>query len=98
MVEETIKVTAYLLIIKYLLITSFMKIVTWNCNGALRKKMDWADSLNAYILAIQQCEDPSESISFYKKCAGDFLWAAAGQNQTDRLSDEPTHHSQSEYC
>ena len=47
-----------------------MKIVTWNCNGTLRKKFDKLDKLEADILVIQECENPSESTEIYQNWAG----------------------------
>jgi exonuclease III len=38
-----------------------MKIITWNCNGAFRKKFESLVSIDADILVIQECEDPAES-------------------------------------
>ena len=39
-----------------------MNIITWNCNGALRKKIEQVDSLGADILVVQECEDPAQSL------------------------------------
>lgn len=58
-----------------------MKIVTWNCNGALHKKTQEADLLNAGILVIQECEDPEQSTLDYRAWAGSYLWARKSKNK-----------------
>jgi exonuclease III len=58
-----------------------MKILTWNCNGALRKKLPDIDSLNADILIIQECEDPQFFKQHYLDWAGDYLWTGTNRNK-----------------
>jgi exonuclease III len=38
-----------------------MKILTWNCDGAFRNKIQAIKSLQADIVVIQECEDPNQS-------------------------------------
>ncbi|WP_022950238.1 endonuclease/exonuclease/phosphatase family protein [Leucothrix mucor] len=58
-----------------------MKIASWNCGGALRKKLDQADSLSADILIIQECEDPARSTHAYREWAGNYLWLGDSKNK-----------------
>lgn len=58
-----------------------MRIVSWNCNGALRKKTQFLDNLEADILIVQECEDPDQSNGAYQKWAGDFLWVGPSKNK-----------------
>ncbi len=58
-----------------------MKIITWNCNGALRNKLSELEDQNADILIIQECEDPSRSTQAYKVWAGDHLWVGETKNK-----------------
>lgn len=58
-----------------------MNIVTWNCNGAFRKKYQPLSRFNADILIIQECEDPARSEAEYLNWAGDYLWIGKNKNK-----------------
>jgi exonuclease III len=59
-----------------------MKIVTWNCNGAFRKKFKAIAEFDADIYVIQECENPAlvnekNFIDWAKK----FLWTGQNSNK-----------------
>ncbi|MBK7038045.1 MAG: endonuclease/exonuclease/phosphatase family protein [Bacteroidetes bacterium] len=59
-----------------------MKIVTWNCNGALRNKFEHLSELNADIYLIQECENPqSVKHQQYISWAGNHLWKGDNKNK-----------------
>ena len=59
-----------------------MKIVSWNCNGAFRKKFDSICILDADIYTIQECENPAESNDQeYKEWAENYLWIGDNKNK-----------------
>lgn len=59
-----------------------MKIVTWNCNGALRNKFENLSDFNADILVIQECEDPNQAKhDHYKSWANKYLWSGENKNK-----------------
>lgn len=59
-----------------------MRIVTWNCGGALRRKRSALDSLEADILVIQECESPANSRdTTYQQWAGNHLWIGTDKNK-----------------
>lgn len=58
-----------------------MKIVSWNCNGALRKKYEKLCLLNADLYIIQECEDPAQVYDKEYKCwANNYLWIGKNKN------------------
>lgn len=58
-----------------------MRLVTWNCNGALRRKYGLLDALDADILVIQECEDPAQSGAEYQAWAGKHAWIGHGRSK-----------------
>jgi exonuclease III len=58
-----------------------VRLVTWNCNGALRRNFEQLDALNADILVIQECEDPAQSTAEYQAWAGAHAWVGYGKNK-----------------
>lgn len=59
-----------------------MKIVTWNCNGALRNKFEHLSQLNADLYLIQECENPDLAKHHqYLTWANNFLWIGDNKNK-----------------
>jgi exonuclease III len=59
-----------------------MKIVSWNCNGALRKKLVALRSYDADVCVIQECENPKESTCpDYRAWASNYLWIGGNKNK-----------------
>ena len=59
-----------------------MKIVTWNCNGAFRKKFQTLAELKADIYIIQECEDPLQSKDKpYQEWSKNHIWIGDTKNK-----------------
>lgn len=59
-----------------------MKIVTWNCNGALRNKFEHLSTLNADLYIIQECENPAVTNNqHYISWAANYLWKGDNKNK-----------------
>lgn len=59
-----------------------MKIISWNCNGAFRKKFEYLIDLNADVLIIQECENPAEAKdNNYIHWANNYFWIGDSKNK-----------------
>lgn len=69
----------------YELLSDFMKnmrIVTWNCAGAFRRKWPLLADLRADLAVIQECEDPAmtEDVA-YREWAKEHTWVGPTKNK-----------------
>ena len=59
-----------------------MKIISWNCNGAFRKKFAYLSQFDADVLIIQECEDPAQSKNAsYREWATNYIWIGNTKNR-----------------
>lgn len=59
-----------------------MKIVSWNCNGALRHKFAKLQSFDADLYVVQECEDPLQCKSEdYREWATNHAWVGTNKNR-----------------
>jgi hypothetical protein len=64
-----------------------MRIVSWSCNGALRKKgkLEKLRELRADVYVIQECEDPDRATdSTYTEWASGSLWDGGNKNNKNK--------------
>ena len=70
-----------------------LKITTWNCAGALRKKFDFLSKIKSDIYIIQECEDPNQSNDQeYIKWAKNHLWIGDSKNKGLGVFAKPEIH------
>lgn len=59
-----------------------LRIVTWNCNGALRKKCGRLSTFKADVYVVQECEDPCQANdAAYTAWCGNHLWTGTHKNK-----------------
>lgn len=58
-----------------------VRILSWNCNGAFRRKFHLLEAFDADILVIQECEDPSQSCTDYNDWAGQHIWVGSNKQK-----------------
>jgi exodeoxyribonuclease-3 len=59
-----------------------MRLITWNCQGAFRKKADFILPLQPDILVVQECEHPNKlKFSQTNKEPNDFYWHGDNANK-----------------
>jgi exonuclease III len=66
-----------------------MKIISWNCNGAFRKKFHTLDDFHADISIVQECENPAESTQKYRNWASNYLWTGENRNKGIGIFAQP---------
>ena len=58
-----------------------MRITTWNCNGAFRRKFGYIADLRSDIAIVQECEDPIKAGGEYKEWAENYIWIGTNKNK-----------------
>ncbi len=58
-----------------------LRIASWNCAGALRKKRTLLDTLGADVYIVQECEDPQHADDDYRQWAGQYLWTGTSKHR-----------------
>lgn len=64
------------------MLKSAIRIATWNCNGALRKKWHHLLKVQADVYIVQECEDPMGTKDLaYREWAESYLWTGASKHK-----------------
>lgn len=60
-----------------------MRIVSWNCNGKFREKIQAIGKLNADVYVIQECENPKslKDSTDYNAFAKNYVWQGDNKNK-----------------
>ena len=58
-----------------------MKILTWNCNGAFRKKIEFLQQIEADIYIIQECENQQQYKGAYEAWLPNLIWKGNNKNK-----------------
>ena len=59
-----------------------LRIATWNCNGALRKKWGRLATLKADVYVVQECEDPGQTKdAAYQAWCANHLWTGTSKHK-----------------
>lgn len=60
---------------------SSLKVLSWNCNGAFRRKTHLVDEHEPDLVVIQECEDPAQSTAKFRDWAGNYIWTGTSKNK-----------------
>ena len=59
-----------------------MRLISWNCQGAFRKKMHFLECYDADLSIIQECEDPGiTNDKNYSRWANNYLWTGNSKHK-----------------
>ena len=58
-----------------------MKIISWNCRGAFRKKFDIIEKYDADIYVIQECEKPEKYPKEFSRFLTNYIWYGENDNK-----------------
>lgn len=58
-----------------------MRIVSWNCNGAFRKKYQLMKALKADVYVIAECEKPEKYFEPFADFCPHHIWTGENENK-----------------